>query len=186
MKSAIIFHGTDCSPDNKYYWYAWLKDELETRGYTVSVPYYPDLNHEDIKTFLPKVLSNHQFDSETVLVGHSAGSPLILSILETLNEPIRLSVLVAGYSMRLPGEDRDPVLQPSYDWEKIKSASKEFVFINSVDDPWGCDDKQGRILFDHLDGTQIIRNEGHFGSEGKKQLYMEFPLLRDSILESGR
>lgn len=180
----IIFHGTDCSPDNKFYWYAWLKEELENRGHSVEAPYYPDINHEAIDTFLPKVLQANSFDDDTVLIGHSAGSPLILSILENIDSPVRLSVLVAGYSMRLPGENTDPVLQDSYNWQKIKQNSKDFTFINSVDDPWGCDDKQGRILFDNLGGTQIIRNEGHFGSEGKNEPYTEFPLLRDLILET--
>jgi len=185
MKNAIIFHGTDCSPDSKFYWYSWLKKELENRGYNVATPHYSDINHEPIDTFLPKVLNDHHFDSETILVGHSAGSPLILSILENIDIKVKLSVLVAGYSMRLSGEPLDPVLQESYDWEKIKNNSDNFVFINSVNDPWGCDDKQGRILFDNLGGTQIIRNDGHFGSEGQNLPYVEFPLLRDIILEAG-
>lgn len=31
MKHAIIFHGTDCQPDD--FWYGWLKGELEKLGY---------------------------------------------------------------------------------------------------------------------------------------------------------
>jgi predicted alpha/beta hydrolase family esterase len=180
----IIFHGTDCTPDSKFYWYAWLKQQLEEHGHEVSVPHYPEINHEPIDTFLPKVLKSHNFDNDTVLVGHSAGSPLILSTLENLASAVRQCVLVAGYSMRLPGESLDPVLQESYDWVKIQQNSKEFVFINSVNDPWGCDDKQGRMLFDKLGGTQIIRNDGHFGSESNNLPYTEFPLVRDLILES--
>ena len=184
MKNAIIFHGTDCSPDSTFYWYAWLKDELEKNGYSVDVPHYPEINHEDIATFLPKVLANHGFNDETVLVGHSAGAPLILSILEQIDQRVKQCVVVAGYSMLPPGETKDPVLQASYDWHKIKAHSDSFVCINSVDDPWGCDDKQGRILFDHLGGTQIIRNDGHFGSESQNQPYTKFPLLKNVILES--
>jgi predicted alpha/beta hydrolase family esterase len=182
--NAVIFHGTDCSPDNKYYWYSWLKEELENNGYDVDLPHYSEINHEDIKTFLPKVLENHDFNNDTILVGHSAGAPLILSILEAIDVKVKLSVLVAGYSLRLPGEEKDPVLQESYEWEKIRANSEDFVFLNSVDDPWGCDDKQGRILFDHLGGTQIIRNEGHFGSESQNQPYIKFELLRNLILET--
>jgi predicted alpha/beta hydrolase family esterase len=183
MKKVIIFHGTDCSPDNKFYWYAWLKTTLKTKGYKVEVPYYPEINHENIDTFLPKVLASHEFNDDTILVGHSAGSPLILSILENIEAKVALSILVAGYSMRPVDEERDPVLQDSYDWKRIKQHSRDFVFINSVDDPWGCDDKQGWILFDNLGGAQIIRNEGHFGSEGQNLPYTEFPLVRDIILE---
>jgi predicted alpha/beta hydrolase family esterase len=180
-KNAIIFHGTDCRPED--YWYGWLKAELEKAGYTVELPYYPDINHEPIDTFLSKVLANHHFDEDTVLVGHSAGSPLILSVLEHIDQKTSQAVLVAGYSMRFSGEDRDPVLQDSYNWSKIKENAGDFVFINSVNDPWGCDDKQGRIMFDKLGGTQITRNEGHFGSTTYDQSYPQFPLVRDVILE---
>jgi predicted alpha/beta hydrolase family esterase len=179
----IIFHGTDCSPDNKYYWYAWLKKELEMRGHIVETPYYKEINHEPISSFLPKVLEAHSFTEDTLLVGHSAGAPLVLSILENSEVRVRGSVLVAGYSTPLFGQTKDPILQDSYDWSKIKQNSKNFTFINSVDDPWGCDDKQGRALFDHLGGTQIIRNEGHFGSESRNLPYTEFPLVRDVIVE---
>jgi predicted alpha/beta hydrolase family esterase len=181
MKNAIIFHGTDCKPDDPIYWYAWLGEQLKEAGYEVELPYYPDINHESIETFLPKVLNNHHFDEETVLVGHSAGGPLLLSILENIDAVIPKAILVAGYSMRLPGEEKDPVLQEKYDWEKIKTHVKDIYFINSTNDPWGCDDKQGRIMFDHLGGTQIIRNDGHFGSKSNDQPYSEFPLLERLI-----
>lgn len=180
MKKAIIFHGTDETPDK--YRYKWLDAQLEKRGYSVEVPAYPEINHEDIKTFLPKVLAAHTFDDETVLVGHSAGGPLLLSILENVDAVIPQAILVAGYSMRFPNEERDPVLQESYDWAKIKSHVHDIYFVNSVGDPWGCDDKQGRIMFDNLGGTQIIRNEGHFGSGSFNQPYPTFPLL-DKLID---
>ncbi|SNR31811.1 hypothetical protein SAMN06265360_10230 [Haloechinothrix alba] len=40
-KNAIIFHGTYCTPDQ--YWYPWLGEQLESRGYTVDLPHYPEL-----------------------------------------------------------------------------------------------------------------------------------------------
>ena len=179
---AVIFHGTDDKAGS--YWQAWLKTELEKANYKVDMPYYPDLNHESIDTFLPKVLSSHEFDKDTVLIGHSAGGPLILSILEKIKTPVSKAILVAGYSQRNLNETKDPVLQDVYKWDKIKSNCPNFTFINSVNDPWGCDDKQGRILFDHLGGTQIIKDEGHFGSGIYNQPCPEFPLVRDLILES--
>lgn len=180
MKSAIIFHGTDCKPAD--YWYAWLGKQLEQRGYGVQIPSYPDINHEPIETFLPKVLKHHTFDSETVIIGHSAGGPLLLSILENVDKVLPQAILVAGYSMRMPGEEKDPVLQDAYNWEKIKAHVKDITFINSINDPWGCDDKQGRAMFDKLGGTQIIRDEGHFGSATYHQPYPEFPLLERLVL----
>lgn len=171
---AVIFHGTDLKPED--FWYLWLKRELEKRGFKVELPYYPDINHQPIAEFLPIVLKSHDFDPETVLIGHSSGSALILSILERIDISIAQAILVAGYSEPLPGP-QDPILQDIYDWSRIKNGAKDFVFINSVNDPWGCNDTQGRKLFDNLGGTQIIRNDGHFGSITNNQPYPEFPLL---------
>jgi predicted alpha/beta hydrolase family esterase len=177
---AIIFHGTDCKPED--YWYQWLGKQLEAKGYTVEIPYYPDINKEPVTSFLPKVLKAHTFDDQTVLIGHSAGSPLILSILENTDVGIAQAILVAGFSYPIGDGETDHILQPSYDWEKIKQHSTDFIFINSVNDPWGCDDKQGRFMYDKLGGTQIIRNDGHFGSASYNQPYKEFPLLERLVV----
>jgi hypothetical protein len=47
--------------------------------------------------------------------------------------------------------------------------------VNSVIDPYGCDAAQGRAMFDRLGGTQIIRDDGHFGDYD--QHYPTFELL---------
>jgi predicted alpha/beta hydrolase family esterase len=155
---------------------------MEKEGYRVTVPYNPTINKEPISDFLPKILASNTFDSETVLVGHSAGGPLILSILEHIDVQIHKAVLVAGYCTHPDDQMEDPVLQEVYSWEKIKANVKEIVFINSINDPWNCTDKQGRMMFDQLGGTQVILNDGHFGSTTKNQVYDEFPLLRTLVL----
>ena len=128
----------------------------------VEIPHYPGLNSEPIEAFLPIVLANHRFESGTVLVGHSGGAALLLSLLEHIEAPVAQAILVAGYSTR-PNQNEEPVLQASYDWERIKANVRDISFINSVHDPYGCDAEQGRQMFDRLGGTQIIRDEGHFG-----------------------
>ncbi|NUS74476.1 MAG: alpha/beta hydrolase [Corynebacteriales bacterium] len=176
MKNAVIFHGTDENPDS--YWYQWLACQLRARGYRADVPFYPAINQEKLADFLPQVLANHEFNSETVLIGHSAGAPLILSILERINVEIAQAVLVAGYSQRRANaKNMDPILQENYNWDRIRGHVKDIYFVNSVVDPWGCDDKQGRIMFDQLGGTHIVRDEGHFGSTSNNQPYPTFELL---------
>jgi serine hydrolase len=117
---------------------------------------------EPIRTFLPTVLANHAFDEATVLVGHSGGAALLLALLERIETRVAQAVLVAGYATQ-PNTEEEPVLQETYDWQKIKAHVSDLYFINSVRDPYGCDAKQGRRMFDNLGGTQIIRDEGHFG-----------------------
>ena len=110
---------------------------------------------------------------DTVLIGHSSGCPLILSILQNSDVQIKQAILVAGF---IDGSC-DAILQKKYNWEKIKRNVKDLVFINSDNDPWGCNDVEGRYMFDHLGGTLIIKHEGHMGSDTFKQPYKEFPLL---------
>ena len=159
-RKAIIFHGTGGHPD--YCWYRWLGARLEVRGYAVEIPHYPGLNLEPLETFLPTVLASHVFDRETVLVGHSGGAALLLAILEHLETPVAQAILVAGYSTP-PNKSDEPVLQASYDWERIRMHARDLTFVNSIRDPYGCDAEQGRRLLERLGGTQIVRDEGHFG-----------------------
>ncbi|SNY62785.1 RBBP9/YdeN family alpha/beta hydrolase [Paractinoplanes atraurantiacus] len=171
---AIIFHGTGGNPEVA--WYPWLAKRLTARGYTVEVPHYPTLNAEPIDTFLPKVLEAHTFTPETVLVGHSGGAALLLAILERV--PAAKAFLVAGYCTP-PNTSDEPVLRPSYDWDAIRANVQDPYFINSLKDPYGCDAAQGRAMFERVGGTQIVRNDGHFGDYN--QVYDEFPLL-DSLI----
>lgn len=175
MKNVSIFHGTGGTPG--HFWFPYLKDNLEIQGYLVWVPQLPDTDTPDIKKWLPFVQEHGSFDQESVLVGHSAGCPLILSLLETLDKPVHQVILVAGFTEPLD-ENPEPILQDSYDWKKIKSNVKRLYFINSDNDPWGCDDKAGKKMFDNLGGNLIIRHgEGHMGSGKFNQPYKEFPLV---------
>lgn len=181
MKNAIILHGTGCNPDS--FWQPSIKKFLEKLGYDVWVPALPDSDTPDLKKWLPVVMKDGKFTEETVLIGHSAGTPFILSILENIDVTIHKAILVASYS-RMKGDDDNPlILQDSYNWEKIKKNVKDIIFINSSDDPWGCNDKEGLNLFQHLGGTLIIREgEGHMGSDSFHQPYTTFPLL-EKLLE---
>jgi predicted alpha/beta hydrolase family esterase len=158
-RNAIIFHGTGASPD--VCWLPWLRDRLTSRGYAVDVPHYPGLNVDPIDTFLPTVLANHTFGADTVLVGHSGGAALLLALLQHLDVTVAQAILVAGYATE-PNAGEEPVLQKHYDWAAIKEHVHELIFINSPADPYGCDDQQGRTMFDQLGGTLIIRNGGHY------------------------
>jgi uncharacterized protein len=181
MKNAIVLHGTGCNPNS--FWYPSIKQFLEKNSYSVWVPALPDPNVPDLKKWLPLVLKGGKFTKDTVLIGHSAGSPLLLSILENIDVTIQKAILVAGYSQMKSKDDNPLILQKDYNWNKIKKNVKDIIFINSSDDPWGCNDTEGLLLFKHLGGTLIIREgEGHMGSDSYKQPYKEFPLL-EKLLE---
>ncbi|MET9022418.1 alpha/beta hydrolase [Actinopolymorpha sp. NPDC004070] len=176
-RKAILFHGTGANPE--VVWLPWLRDRLGGRGYAVESPHYPDLNVEPVDSFLPRVLANHTFDEGTVLVGHSGGAALLLAILQHIDVPVAQAVLVAGYSTQ-PNTSDEPVLQAAYDWTAIKAHVRDLYFVNSRNDPYGCDERQGRAMFDRLGGTQIIRDDGHFGDYD--QPYPTFELL-DKLID---
>jgi uncharacterized protein len=177
QRTAIIFHGTGANPS--VVWLPWLGRRLAERGYAVEIPHYPEINVEPIATFLPKVLANHRFDERTVLVGHSGGAALLLAILEHIDVTVAQAVLVAGYCTR-PNTGEEPVLQESYDWAAIRSHVSDVYFVNSRTDPYGCDEHQGRAMFERLGGTQIVRDDGHFGDYD--QPYASFELL-DKLID---
>jgi uncharacterized protein len=178
QRNAIIFHGTGANPDAC--WYPWLAGRLAERGYAVQVPHYPGVNVEPIATFLPKVLTNHDFDEHAVLVGHSGGAALLLAVLQHIDATVSQAILVAGYSTP-PNTSEEPVLQPDYDWATIKTHVRDLYFINSMRDRYGCDDGQGRSMFERLGGTQIIRDEGHFDFDDQGHPYETFELLNRLI-----
>ena len=176
MKNAIILQGAGETTES--FWLPWLKNELDKKGYEVWLQQLPDNDDPQLEKNLPFVLDNGKFTEETIIISHSAGCPLTLSVLENLNVQIKQAILVAGYCSPLPGKDAaNKILQESYDWDKIKKNVKDIIFMNSINDPWGCDDRQGRKMFDNLGGTLITNNEGHMGSDSFNQPYKEFPFL---------
>ena len=176
MKNAIILHGTGGTPQS--FWFPNIKQYLESKGYQVWVPQLPDADTPDIKKQLPYVLNHGIFNEETITIGHSSGCPLLLSILENLSCKISKAILVSGFGRKIRNS-AEPILQEQYNWEKIKKMTTKFYFINSDNDPWGCNDKEGAYLQKKLGGELIInRGEGHMGSDKFKQPYREFPLLK--------
>jgi predicted alpha/beta hydrolase family esterase len=117
MKNAIMFHGSGETPNS--FWYPGIKRFLEELGYEVWSPQLPKPDVPELKVQLPYVLEKGRFDEETVLVGHSAGCPLILSVLENIKVRVSRAVLVAGFSRNLR-DGPNAILQERYDWEKIK------------------------------------------------------------------
>ncbi|KFI40301.1 putative esterase protein-like [Bifidobacterium actinocoloniiforme DSM 22766] len=101
-----------------------------------------------------------RIDAGTILIGHSAGTNRIFSILEQADVQVRATYLLAGYCT--PKPNRCLTLKDSYDWRRIKDHAGEVYLFNSFDDPFDCDEHQGQLLFDHLGGTLILRSDGHF------------------------
>lgn len=175
MKRAILFPGTGETFESV--WFPYIARELGSMQYGVKTLKYPSPEKPLIDELLPIALSEN-YDEETVLIGHSAGVPLMLAVLEKLDTKVKQVILVAGYVNPLGSyEDANGILKTNYDWEKIKSNANEILIINGVNDPWGCGEEEGRELFKNLGGTLILNHEGHMGSDTYNQPYKEFPFL---------
>jgi uncharacterized protein len=174
--NAIILHGT--GDKNDLFWFPYVKHALEQKGYTVWLPQLPNAETPNLQDWLSFVLANAEFNADTILIGHSAGAQLILSILENISVKIKQAVLVSGYAKALRKTPDAPKNVDDFNWTKMHGKFQNIVFINSDNDPWGCNDTQGRIMLDHLGGILVIpKGEGHMGSTTHQQPYKEFPLL---------
>ncbi|HXS14828.1 MAG TPA: alpha/beta hydrolase [Candidatus Saccharimonadales bacterium] len=176
MKNVIILHGT--GETDQSFWLPWLKNELEKKGYAVSIPLLPNTDNPDLEKWLPAALME-TYTEETILLGHSAGGPLQLSVLENINVKIKQAILIAGYARPKGKKEPEKILQDSYDWKKISEHVEDIIFINSDNDPWGCNDIEGRYMLEQLGRGKLIipKGEGHMGSNYFNQPYKEFPFL---------
>ncbi len=181
MKNAILLHGTGNSPDS--FWLPYIRNVLQQRGFDVWSPQLPNHERPNLADQLPFMLENGTYTSETVMIAHSAGCPLTLAVLEKIPIQIKQAILVAGF-VQPTGylEPFKPLLRDPYDWKTIQHRVQDFIAINSENDPWGCNDTQGRIMAEAMGGTLIIAfGEGHMGSHYYQQPYTEFPLLAKLI-----
>ena len=177
MSNAILIHGTSGTPE--HFWFPYIRKHLESQGCSVWAPQVPNSERPELSVSLPYFLNQGNFNSETILIGHSSGCPTILSILENIDLQIAKTILVAGFYQPIDDEGfSEKILQDKYNWGKIKSNSQEIFLITSDNDPWGCDDTQARPVALKLDATLILLPaQGHMGSESFNQNYTEFPLL---------
>lgn len=184
MKTAWLLHGTGGSAKD-YYWFADTKKYLESKGYKV---WWPELPH----TAKPELIETEDFigdfsqapDKDTVIIGHSSACPVILDYLQWLrNITVKQVILVSGFYESIDDEGfSERMIPTNFNWEAIKRSAKEIVFINSDNDPWGCDDKQARPVAEKLGAKFILaKGQGHMGSETFNQPYKELEILRDLI-----
>lgn len=176
-KTIYFLHGTGGHPRN--FWFPNVASHAKELGYDNVIPQFPDPDDANLVQWLEYFEKNYSPKENDLLIGHSAGVPNALNILQTSSVKFSKAILVAGFIDQLPHQGDDhPTLFKNQKWDKIKSSCDEFIFIHSDNDPWGCDHKQGEKLRSYLGGTLIVKTgEGHFGSVMFEQPYSDFPLV---------
>lgn len=179
MKQAILLHGTGGS-DTDYFWFEDTKKFLEQNGYAVWWPLLPNTNKPSLQETVEYIEEKMPaVDEDSIIIAHSSACPLILHMLQYLQIQLKQVVLVAGYYQSISDESTSMLPSGGFEWDEIRNKAQNFVFINSDNDPWKCNDEQARGAAEALQAPLIINfGQGHMGSASFKQPYREFPLLK--------
>ncbi len=187
MKTAIILHGTQGSPEGN--WFRWLEDKLKVKGLQVWLPTLPDAELPSSREWLDFIHENAPFkiDEDTLIVGHSSGAILALLIAQESKEKVGAGVIVSVFHDNSLGWDANSqFFDEHFDFEKItRNFSRRILCIHSDTDPY-VPLEQAKYVADNI-GAEfiIIPEQGHFNLEQSPE-YTEFPylyaLLEEEIL----
>lgn len=153
----VLLHGYTGSPDGTFF--PVLRKKIEDLGHKVYAPQLPNTNHPTIMEQAKYVLNNYEFTENTVLLGHSLGSPVALKVIEALDKPIKKLVIVAGFAqagLREGGEKRpyEENFDWQFDWDKIKQNVGEIVVLRASNDRH-VPPERSQSLIDNLGGALI-------------------------------
>lgn len=184
MKTAILLHGTGGS-DSDYFWFTDTKQYLEENGYEVWWPLLPHTHKPELtetRTFIAQHIP--AIDEQSIIIGHSSACPVILDMLQHASTRVKQVILVSGFYQSLNDDGYSDLMLPErFDWETIRTKANEIIFINSDNDPWGCNDRQAREPAIKLGANLIVATgQGHMGSGRYNQPYKEFSLLKRLIV----
>jgi len=183
MTNIILVHGTYSSPTGN--WLPWLKTELEKINCQVFVPNFPTPKNQSLENWL-KVFDDYKqyLNQDTIVIGHSLGAAFLLSVLETINHPIKQAYFVSSFIGFIGNSEYDILNKTftikNFDWPKIKQNCKNFCLISSDNDPY-VDLSYGQEVAKNLNSELIVLpNAGHINAESG---YTHFEFLLEKIKE---
>jgi hypothetical protein len=184
MTKAIIFHGTQGSPEGN--WFRWLEKELTKTGVEVWLPKLPNADRPSLKEWTDFVFENCPFDidEETILIGHSSGGILVLTILQRTTNKVKAAFCISAFKDNdfLSWEANNRLFDVPFNFAKIKDHTDSITFIQSDNDPY-VPVEHSKYLASKTKGKLIvIPGQGHFNLETSPK-YKEFPELLEIIKE---
>lgn len=180
MKNALILHGTDANHHSN--WFPWLKKALIDLNYNVWLPDLPQANQPNIVRYNQFILHdptiNWQFNSESIIIGHSSGAVEILGLLNDPQFPpvtIKAGFLIGAFKGNL-GRNSLNGMVANFNYNLIRTKARQLIFIHSNDDP-NCSIEDARNLSQQLKAQLIeFQGMGHF-SQNTMPEYKKFPEL---------
>lgn len=182
MKNALILHGTNGSPQGN--WFPWLESELKNVGYKVWAPQLPMANEPNIKRYNEFIFSSGwEFNEESVLIGHSAGSVAIYGILSKLPERVQVkqAILVGTFKDDLGWPNLGGLFEEPFDYAKIKTKAKKFSLLHSDNDPH-CPLEGAQYLAKELDGElTVLPGAEHFSIKNGGERFRQLPEILELL-----
>jgi hypothetical protein len=180
MTNVFIIHGIGGSPSEN--WFPWLKSELGKLGCRVFVPQFPDSDNPKLQSWLGAFKDYTPQLENSIVVGHSLGVAFLLSVIESLNKPVKAAFFVAGFASPLDNPEFDEFIGKfvgkQFDWSRIRRNCGKFYVISSDNDP-SVKLEQGRNLAKNLKAELIIlKNAGHIN---EKAGYTKFEFLLEKM-----
>jgi len=166
MKNALIIHGTEGYPEEN--WFPWLKKQLESHGYKVTIPQFPTPENQTPKHWFETLKPYEKdFNEETILIGHSCGGAFLLRVLEETRIQVKAAVFVSASAGIKPIKYYDidrPFIEKPFNWEKIRNSAKHFFVFHSEDDPLICPENGVKIAKETDAELTKPKDAGHFNS----------------------
>ncbi len=181
---AILLHGTDGSRESN--WIPWLKQQLEKHAFEVYAPSLPNSAFPNGEAWSDFIIQNtpFRFDTDTIIIGHSAGAALIPMLLQKLPTGTRIkrAILVSGFHTDLDWDKLKNLQNVLVDYNDLKQKCDDFILLHSDNDPY-VPIEEPQELAERLNGKLIIiKGQGHFNL-GASSKYKEFPKLLSIILK---
>lgn len=181
---AILLHGTDGSCESN--WIPWLKQQLEKHAFEVYAPSLPNSAFPNGDAWSDFIIQNtpFRFDTDTIIIGHSAGAALIPMLLQKLPTGTRIkrAILVSGFHIDLDWDKLKNLQNVPVDYNDLKQKCDDFILLHSDNDPY-VPIEEPQELAERLNGKLIIiKGQGHFNL-GASPKYKEFPKLLSIILK---
>lgn len=136
----IFIHGSNSSPQGN--WFPYVSSQLNDIGISHSIPSMPNPEHPDAIEWVERLeqeVQNYK-DRKIILIGHSRGTRTIQLYLQESQEYFEQIILIAtwgnhpdNYQYTKTSSHKE-LWAEDVDYQKIKSKSKQFVIVHSVDD----------------------------------------------------
>ena len=181
--ATFIFHGVSGNPGEN--WFPWLKAELEKIGERAIVPAFPHADEPKLNEWIAHMKQyDADLNEETILIGHSLGAAFALRLPESMQQPIRSTILVAPV-WGIMGNEFDArmttfTVQP-YDWERIHRQCGTFSIFQSDNDPYIEVVKTEQLAKNLATSVTMVPGAGHFNSGAG---YTQFPALLKLLLKN--